>query len=118
MTQSTEYKLSLEQTRDSWINAYYLGQVEALREYEHEHFKVIFKKTGKVESQSTRYDQIQHAVTNGVWKPQKPDIEIEEFEYDDHNTQCLVLMKSANDQVIIQEVWVFKDSWKIIELTL
>lgn len=118
MINSEEQTFSLEQSRDHWINAYYLGKVDILKLYEHAQFKVIFKKTGKSESLSTRYEQIQHAVTNGVWKPQKPAIEIEEFEYNIENTECHVSMKSVHNEVVIEEFWINEAGWKIIELKL
>jgi hypothetical protein len=109
---------SLEQSRDTWINAYYLGQVDTLKTYEHDNFIVIFQKSGITETHINRYDRILHAVQNGVWKPQKPDIEIEEFEYDYANTFCQVLMKSADEKTLIQELWKFENGWKILELKL
>ncbi len=43
--------------------------------------KVVYEQEGRVESNYVRYERIAHAVKNGVWKPQKPDVEFEEYEF-------------------------------------
>ena len=67
----------LEQVRDIWVNAFFTGNYEVLAQYEDEHFKVVYEQADRVESNYTRYEKIAHAVKNGVWKPQKPDVEFE-----------------------------------------
>ena len=113
-----EYKMNdlLEQSRDVWANAFFTGNYEILAQYEDEHFKVVYEQDGRVESNYMRYDRIAHAVQNGVWKPRNPDIEFEEFEYNDQANECKILIGFEQDKTMIQELWVYKDSWKIIEL--
>jgi len=105
----------LEQIRDIWSNAFFTGNFEVLAQYEHEQFKVVYEQEGRVESNFTRYERIAHAVKNGVWKPQQPLIEFEEFEFDRDLTHCKVLI-GLEDQKKIQELWVNEGTWKIIEL--
>ena len=105
----------LEQIRDIWSNAFFTGNFEALAQYEHEQFKVVYEQEGQVEGNFTRYERIAHAVKNGVWKPQKPNIEFEEFEFDRHLKRCKVLI-GLEDHRKIQELWVNEGAWKIIEL--
>ena len=105
----------LEQIRDIWSNAFFTGNFEALAQYEHEQFKVVYEQEGQVEGNFTRYERIAHAVKNGVWKPQKPNIEFEEFEFDRDLKRCEVLI-GLEDQRKIQELWVNEGAWKIIEL--
>lgn len=80
----------LEQARDIWVNAFFTGQYEVLAQYEHEQFKVMDERQNRVESNHTRYERIAHAVKNGVWKPQKPEVEFEEFEFDYDQTRCQI----------------------------
>lgn len=105
----------LEQIRDIWSNAFFTGNFEVLAQYEHEQFKVVYEQEGRVESNFTRYERIAHAVKNGVWKPQKPNIEFEEFEFDRDLKHCKVLI-GLEDHKKIQELWVNEGAWKIIEL--
>ena len=105
----------LEQIRDIWSNAFFTGNFEVLAQYEHEQFKVVYEQEGRVESNFTRYERIAHAVKNGVWKPQQPLIEFEEFEFDRDLIHCKVLI-GLEDQKKIQELWVNEGTWKIIEL--
>lgn len=105
----------LEQIRDIWSNAFFTGNFEVLAQYEHEQFKVVYEQEGQVEGNFTRYERIAHAVKNGVWKPQKPNIEFEEFNFDRDLKRCKVLI-GLEDQRQIQELWVNQDRWKIIEL--
>lgn len=105
----------LEQIRDIWSNAFFTGNFEALAQYEHEQFKVVYEQEGQVEGNFTRYERIAHAVKNDVWKPQKPNIEFEEFEFDRDLKRCKVLI-GLEDQRKIQELWVNEGAWKIIEL--
>ena len=105
----------LEQIRDIWSNAFFTGNFEVLARYEHEQFKVVYEQEGRVESNFTRYERIAHAVKNGVWKPQKPNVEFEEFEFDRDLKRCKVLI-GLEDQRKIQELWVNEGAWKIIEL--
>ena len=105
----------LEYIRDIWINAFFTGNVELLAEYEHAQFKVIYEQERQVESNLSRYDSIAHAVKNGVWKPQKPDVTFEEFEFDYDLTECRILMGLADGKKI-QELWTREEVWKIIEL--
>lgn len=106
----------LEQSRDAWTNAFFTGNYEVLAQYEDENFKVIYEQEGRIESNYMRYDRIAHAVQNGVWKPRNPDIEFEEFEYNDKQNECIVLIGFEQDRSMIQERWVYVGSWKIIEL--
>ncbi|MEZ2903696.1 hypothetical protein ACBQ24_13340 [Acinetobacter terrestris] len=105
----------LEQIRDIWSNAFFTGNFEVLAQYEHEKFKVVYEQEGQVEGNFTRYERIAHAVKNGVWKPQKPNIEFEEFEFDRDLKRCKVLI-GLEDQRKIQELWINEGAWKIIEL--
>ena len=101
----------LEQIRDIWVNAFFTGNYETLAQYEDEHFKVVYEQDGRIESNYTRYDRIAHAVKNGVWKPQKPDVESEEFEFNRDQNECQVLIHQQ-----IRELWVNDGVWKIKEL--
>jgi len=106
----------LEQVRDIWVNAFFTGNYEVLAQYEDEHFKVVYEQADCVESNYTRYEKIAHAVKNGVWKPQKPDVEFEEFEFNRDQTRCQVLIGLVENRQQIQETWVFDQGWKIQEL--
>ena len=106
----------LEQIRDAWLQAYYRGDIDQLRQYEHEHLQMIYEAKAMTESSLNRYEQIAHAVKNSVWKPQKPNIMIEEFEFDHDANHCTVSLKSDQAKTLIQELWVFDGAWKIIEL--
>ena len=106
----------LEQIRDIWVNAFFTGNYETLAQYEDEHFKVVYERDGRIESNYTRYDRIAHAVKNGVWKPQKPDVESEEFEFNRDQNECQVLIVLEGDHQQIRELWVNDGIWKIKEL--
>ncbi|OTG79599.1 hypothetical protein [Acinetobacter sp. ANC 4648] len=106
----------LEQTRDSWVNAFFTGNYDVLAAHEDQSFKVINEKEGISESSLMRYEKIAHAVKNGVWKPQKPNVLSEEFEFDHDLTECKITISLENEATIIQELWVFKEDWKIVEL--
>lgn len=106
----------LEQIRDIWVNAFFTGNYETLAQYEDEHFKVVYEQDGRIESNYTRYDRIAHAVKNGVWKPQKPDVESEEFEFNRDQNECQVLIVLEGDHQQIRELWVNDGIWKIQEL--
>ena len=106
----------LEQIRDIWVNAFFTGNYETLAQYEDEHFKVVYEQDGRIESNYTRYDRIAHAVKNGVWKPQKPDVESEEFEFNHDQNECQVLIVLEGDHQQIRELWVNDGVWKIKEL--
>lgn len=106
----------LEQTRDAWTNAFFTGNYKVLAQYEDENFKVVYEQDGRVESNYMRYEQIAHAVQNGVWKPRNPDVEFEEFEYNYDANQCTVLVGLEQDGTLIQELWILDKKWKIIEL--
>ncbi len=106
----------LEQIRDRWAHAFYTGNYDVLRHYEHHDFKVVFEQDGRVESSYLRYDRIAHAVQNGVWKPHKPEVEAEAYEFNQDQTECRVLIELATHHQHIQERWQFLDEWKIIEL--
>lgn len=106
----------LEQARDIWVNAFFTGQYEVLAQYEHEQFKVMDERQNRVESNHTRYERIAHAVKNGVWKPQKPEVEFEEFEFDYDLTRCQITIGLEKNQQQIQELWVYQNGWKIVEL--
>ena len=106
----------LEQIRDIWVNAFFTGNYETLAHYEGEHFKVVYEQDGRIESNYTRYDRIAHAVKNGVWKPQKPDVESEEFEFNHDQNECQVLIVLEGDHQQIRELWVNDGVWKIKEL--
>ena len=105
----------LEHIRDIWINAFFTGNVKLLVQYEHADFKVVYEQQDRVESSLTRYDRIAHAVKNGVWKPQKPEVTFEEFEFDYDLTRCQILMGLMEGKKI-QERWVRDEVWNIIEL--
>lgn len=105
----------LEHMRDIWMNAFFTGNVKLLTEYEHAQFKVIYEQEGRIESNLSRYDAIAHAVNNGVWKPQKPEVTFEEFEFDHDLTQCQIIIGLADGKKI-QELWIREAMWKIIEL--
>lgn len=106
----------LEQIRDIWVNAFFTGNYETLAQYEDEHFKVVYEQDGRIESNYTRYDRIAHAVKNGVWKPQKPDVESEEFEFNRDQNECQVLIVLEGDHQQIREFWMNDGVWKIKEL--
>ncbi|WP_374667906.1 hypothetical protein [Acinetobacter sp.] len=106
----------LEKVRDIWVNAFFTGNYEVLAQYEDEHFKAVYEQDGRVESTYTRYDRIAHAVKNGVWKPKKPDVEYEEYEFNHDQTECHVLIGLEENQQQIREIWVFDGTWKIREL--
>ena len=106
----------LEQIRDIWVNAFFTGNYETLAQYEDEHFKVVYEQDGRIESNYTRYDRIAHAVKNGVWKPQKPDVESEEFEFNRDQNECQILIILEGDRQQIRELWVNDGIWKITEL--
>ncbi|ANF82955.1 hypothetical protein A3K93_12655 [Acinetobacter sp. NCu2D-2] len=106
----------LEQIRDIWMNAFFAGDYEVLRQYESEHFKVIYEQQDRVESNYTRYDLIAHAVQNGVWKPQKPNIELEEYSFNEDQTQCEITITLADSKQKIRELWDYKNEWKINKL--
>ena len=105
----------LEKIRDIWVNAFFTGNFDLLAQYEHADFKVVYEQEGRVESNLTRYERIAHAVKNGVWKPQKPTVEFEEFEFDRDLTRCKILIGLEN-QKKIQELWGNQGAWKIVEL--
>lgn len=113
-----EYTMNnqLESIRDIWMNAFFIGNYEVLRQYESDDFKVVYEQEGRVESNYTRYDRIAHAVNNGVWKPQKLNIEFEEYDYDRELTQCVVLIGMEDQQQNIREIWHDIEGWKITEL--
>ena len=106
----------LEQIRDIWVNAFFTGNYETLAQYEDEHFKVVYEQDGRIESNYTRYDRIAHAVKNGVWKPQKPDVESEEFEFNRDQNECQILIILEGHRQQIRELWVNDGIWKIKEL--
>ncbi|OTG62642.1 hypothetical protein [Acinetobacter silvestris] len=106
----------LEQTRDSWINAFFTGNCVVLAEHEDQNFKVINEKKGMTESNLMRYEKIAHAVKNGVWKPQKPNVLSEELEFNRELTQCIVTLELEDEATVIQELWVYQEAWKITEL--
>lgn len=107
---------SLEGCRDAWIDAYYRGDSVQLKSYEHPQLQLIYEAKGITESNLNRYAQIEHAVQNAVWKPQKPQIESEEFEFNAANNRCVIRIKQQNKQSFIQETWVFDRVWQLIEL--
>jgi hypothetical protein len=111
-----QMELLLEQSRDIWANAFFTGNYDVLAQYEHDKFKVIYEQEGRVESNYTRYDRIAHAVKNGVWKPQNPDVEFEEFEFNRDETECQILIGLDKDKRLIQEHWIYDNGWKITEL--
>lgn len=106
----------LEHVRDIWVNAFFTGNYEVLRQYESEDFKVVYEQQDRVESNYTRYDLIAHAVQNGVWKPQKPDVEFEEYSFNREQTACEILIGLEHSKQKIRELWQYENDWKIIEL--
>lgn len=108
----------LEQARDAWVNAFFTGNVELLAHYEDEDFKVVYTADSRVENRETRYANIQHAVNNGVWKPIKPNVESEEYEFDREQFNCRIQIGLADDQGYIQEIWRYTQGWKIQELCI
>ncbi|EXA63724.1 hypothetical protein EGK58_000025 [Acinetobacter variabilis] len=106
----------LEEIREIWANAFYSGDYDLLRHYEHQDFQVIFEQEGHVEGSYLRYDRIAHAVQNSVWKPLKPEIEYEEYEYNEDQTECRILIGLENNKQRLQEIWKLEDEWKILEL--
>ena len=106
----------LEHIRDIWVNAFFTGNYAVLAEYEDEHFKVVYEQEGRVETNYVRYECIAHAVNNGVWKPKKPDVEFEEYEFNRDQTECKILIGLTENQQQIQEIWHFHQGWKIQEL--
>ena len=107
----------LEHIRDIWVNAFFTGNYAVLAEYEDEHFKVVYEQEGRVETNYVRYERIAHAVNNGVWKPKKPDVEFEEYEFNRDQTECKILIGLTENQQQIQEIWHFHQGWKIQELS-
>lgn len=107
---------SLEQCRDAWVDAYYRGDSVQLRAYEHENLQVVYEAKGITESNINRYEQIEHAVKNAVWKPQKPQVTIEEYEYNAENNRCVIHLSQQSDMPMIQETWVLADVWRLLEL--
>lgn len=105
-----------EQVRDIWVNAFFTGNYAVLAQYEDEHFKVIYEKEGITEGSATRYEKIADAVKNGVWKPQKPNVQSEEYEFDADYLHCKVTIELETDGTVIQELWFFAGEWKITEL--
>lgn len=106
----------LEHIRDIWVNAFFTGNYAVLADYEDEHFKVVYEQEGRVETNYVRYERIAHAVNNGVWKPKKPDVEFEEYEFNRNQTECKILIGLTENQQQIQEIWHFHQGWKIQEL--
>lgn len=106
----------LEPVHDIWIDAYYLGDIALFKQYEHQQLQIIYEAKGVVENSLNRYEQIAHAVNNSVWKPQKPNITTEEFDFNAEAMRCRVSLKSENMQCLIQELWVFEQAWKVIEI--
>lgn len=106
----------LEHIRDIWVNAFFTGNYAVLAEYEDEHFKVVYEQEGRVETNYVRYERIAHAVNNGVWKPKKPNVEFEEYEFNRDQTECKILIGLTENQQQIQEIWHFHQGWKIQEL--
>ncbi|MEB6565709.1 hypothetical protein MXL26_10200 [Acinetobacter towneri] len=106
----------LEQARDAWLNAFFTGNVETLAQYEDDDFSVIYEAESRVENRETRYATIQHAVKNGVWKPQKTNVDSEEYAFDREQVNCRIQIGLADDQGYIQEIWCYLQGWKIQEL--
>lgn len=106
----------LEQSRNAWSDAYYRGDGDQLQCYEHPDLQIVYEAKGIVESNINRYEQIAHAVKNSVWKPQKPFIDIEEFEFNSAMDRCVIRLKSHEDLILIQETWVFNQFWQLLEL--
>ena len=106
----------LEQARDVWVNAFFTGNVELLAHYEDEDFKVVYMAESRVENRETRYATIQHAIKNGVWKPQKPNVDSEEYAFDREQVNCRIQIGLTDEQGYIQEIWRYLQGWKIQEL--
>lgn len=107
----------LETIRDTWIGAFFTGNYDVLRQYEHDQFKVIYEEEGRVEANYTRYDRIAHAVNNGVWKPQKFDIDVEEYNYNRDQSECEVFLGTEEQPHFIREIWRDEgQGWQIMEL--
>ncbi|RYL22862.1 hypothetical protein [Acinetobacter piscicola] len=106
----------LEHTRDIWVNAFFTGNYEVLAQYEDAQFKVVYEQERRVESNFTRYEKIAHAVKNGVWKPQKPNVQSEDYEFNRDQTVCLIKIYLEDKSTVIQEKWTFQEDWKITEL--
>ncbi|AOA56905.1 hypothetical protein [Acinetobacter larvae] len=110
---------SFEQGRDAWVNAYYLGNVQQLQQYEAEDLLIHYQASGIDESCINRYNQIQHAVENAMWRPQKLDIVAEEFEFSDDFHHCLVRLRDAQDRILVEEKWRNHSGlWQIYRLTI
>ena len=106
----------LEDIRDIWIDAFFRGDYTVLEQYEQHNFKVVCEQDGRVEDNVVRFVQIAHAVQNGIWKPQKPDVDTEDFDFDQIENECKVLITLASKQKIL-ETWQYQHTeWKIIEL--
>jgi hypothetical protein len=105
----------LENTRDIWVNAFFTGNYDVLRQYEHDNFKVVYEQEGRSESNYTRYERIAHAVQNGVWKPQKTNVDFEEYAFNRDQTECVILIGLESGEKI-QEQWQEESGWKITEL--
>lgn len=106
----------LEDIRDIWIDAFFRGDYAVLAQYEQPEFKVVYEQDGRVEANYIRYDRIAHAVQNGLWKPQPPDVESEEFDFNQLENECKVLINLTCKQKIL-ETWQYQNTeWKIIEL--
>lgn len=106
----------LEQSRNAWTSAYYRGDSKQLQHYEHPDLQIVYEAKGIVESNISRYEQIDHAIKNSVWKPQKPAIDIEEFEFNSLMDRCVIHLKSNEELILIQETWVFNQFWQLLEL--
>lgn len=106
----------LENIRDIWVSAFFNGQYEILEQYEEQNFKVVYEEDGRIESNFTRYERIAHAVNNGVWKPQKLNVEFEEYEYDREQKNCRIVIGVEHSGQQLQELWQFDEQWKIVEL--
>lgn len=106
----------LEEVRNIWTDAFYTGNYEVLHHYEHDDFKVVYEQDGRVETSYVRYDRIAHAVQNGVWRPHRPEVEFEEYEFNPDQTECRVLIGLEQDKQRLQELWRYDTEWKIIEL--
>lgn len=106
----------LEQISDIWMDAFFAGHYDVLHRYEREDFKVVYEQQGRVESNYTRYDLIAHAVQNGVWKPQIPNVEFENYEFNREQTECCIQIGLESSKQKIQEIWLYENEWKISEL--
>lgn len=105
-----------EQARDQWVNAYYLGDIQQLKRFEHSQLQIIYANKNHIEPSIGRYEKIAHAVNNGVWKPQKAKIHIEEYEFDRDHLHCKVTLKAEDLQLIAEEQWRFEQHWMLLEL--